>query len=334
MALLDRKHVPWLPRDPLSILPAELMYDIIRRSSVETLGRLAQVSKLFYEIVTPILYEKDADDETPRAIIWAASADTTQATEKTIIKILDLAKEYGGDVDCMHSYGEAPSYKAAPLHLATARGNIAGAQKLLELGANVNALGRAFSRPESPGFQGRAAAHDPGTINILHMLSANPSAKTTYDAKQSYFERFAALIDVPIQQGSTPLFLALRQRNGKALQMLIANGANVEALNQFGRTLLTQAIAFRFTSKDAQARQWYNNVTEHLIKSGKAKVGNDGPQGAWETPLTCTIKAISQIAEEHKIATEDVTAMIDLLLEHGADVNERSDEGITIFHAL
>ncbi|KAL6870473.1 ankyrin repeat-containing domain protein [Trichoderma novae-zelandiae] len=389
MALLDRKYIPWRYEDRLSQLPAELKDNIIRCLPVKTLGRLARVSKLFYEIVTPILYKKDAVDERPRAIFWAASLDANPDNEKTITKVLDLAKEYGGDVNRMDHYGEDSAHKAAPLHVAAARGNVAAARKLLELGAYVNALGRGLLNPRQARSQdrpfsselgeptirvaatrgkwrplfvpfvlqdeemiqlllrfdaspvlsipidnSRTTGYDPCTINILHILAAKPGTKTTDDADRSYFETFSGLIDVPLFQDSTPLFLALRHRNWKALGELMANGANVESLNQCGRSLLTQAITYRFTSQDPGARQRYDEFVAHLIRSGAAKISNYGSQEVWETPLTCSIKAIPAIPAEYKRATQDVGAMIDLLLEHGADVNEISNEGITMLHAL
>ncbi|KAL7805826.1 ankyrin repeat-containing domain protein [Trichoderma aethiopicum] len=362
--------------DHLSGLPAELKYDIIGRIPLKSLGRLAQVSRLFHEIVIPILYKEDARDEQPQAIFWAA--DATFADEGTITKILDLANRYGGDVNRMYSLDEWPLHGLTPLHTAAITGHVAATRKLLELGANVNALGELpdeihvadlakrhaidiglwrpllvplFFRDEKmiqvllqfgaspvlsvPVDNPTATAYDPGTVNILHILSLEPEAKDTDDASRSYFESLRDLIDVPIREGSTtPLFLALRNQNGRALKNLIVNGANIETLNEFGRTLLTQAIRFRFTSRDAQARQWYNGVAEQLVKSRKSKISNYGPQEAWETPLTCTIKALEDVPTEYKRALQDAGEMLGLLQKHGANLNERSNEGITVLHAL
>ncbi|KAH0493052.1 hypothetical protein TgHK011_007975 [Trichoderma gracile] len=374
--MAPRKHLSLGPHDSLSILPLELKYEIVRHMPLQALGSLARVSRSFHEIVTPVLYKQDADEERPRAIFWAA--DTTKADDKVITKVLDLAKKYGGDVNRMYRLTQTD--EATPLHTAATTGNIAAARKLLELGAKVNALGREIPdltdladpairhacinlglwRPlfvpfvlhneemiqlllrfgaspvlSVPFDNPRATAYDPGTVNILHILSADPDAKITDGADQSYFESLSELLDVPIQQGSTtPLFLALHHQNGIALKQLIVNGANIEALNEFGRTLLTQAIHFRFTSSEERARHWYHGVAEQLIKSRKSRISNYGPQGAWETPLTCTIKAIEEIPAEYKKATKDVEAMIDLLLKYGADINERSNEGSTMLHAL
>ncbi|KAL6893216.1 ankyrin repeat-containing domain protein [Trichoderma longibrachiatum] len=370
-------HLVYSGQDHLSGLPAELKYDIIGHIPLKSLGRLARVSRLFHEIVTPVLYKADAGDEQPRAIFWAANA--TRADEETITRVLDLAKRYGGNVNRIYSLGKWKPYKATPLQRAATTGNIAAARKLLELGANVNALRRELPaqiqlddpsirhaadrglwRPLLVPFVFRnekmiqlllrfgaspvlsvpvdnptATAYDPGTINILHILSAEPEAKDTDYANRSYFESLRDLINVPIREGSTtPLFLALRHQNGRALKKLIVNGANIEALNEFGRTLLTQAIRFRFTSRDAQARQWYNGVAEQLVKSRKSKVSNYGLQEAWETPLTCTIKALEDVPTEYKRAAQDAGAMLSLLQKHGANINEISNEGITVLHAL
>ncbi|KAK1251607.1 hypothetical protein MKX07_007086 [Trichoderma sp. CBMAI-0711] len=372
-----RKHRSGVPRDCLSNLPLELQYEIIRHIPLKTLSRLARVSRLFRDVVTPILYKQDVNEERPRAIYWAANV--REAGDEAITKVLDLAKQYGGDVNRLYSLGDWHQHKTTPLHIAAATGNIAAARKLLELDAEVNALGRGLPDPTAfadtsirhaadhglwrplfvpfvfrneemiqlllrfgaspvllvPVDNPTATAHDPGTVNILHVLSADPDANITDGADQSYSESLKELIDVPIQQGSTtPLFLALRHHNGRALKKLIVNGANIEALNEFGRTLLTQAISLRFTSRDSQARLWYNGVAEQLVKSRKPKISGYSPQEAWETPLTCTIKALENIPAEYKRATQDVEAMIDLLLTHGADINEKSNEGNTMLHAL
>ncbi|PTB77428.1 ankyrin, partial [Trichoderma longibrachiatum ATCC 18648] len=320
-------------QDHLSGLPAELKYDIIGHIPLKSLGRLARVSRLFHEIVTPVLYKADAGDEQPRAIFWAANA--TRADEETITRVLDLAKRYGGNVNRIYSLGKWKPYKATPLQRAATTGNIAAARKLLELGANVNALRRELPAQIQLDDPSIRHAADRGTINILHILSAEPEAKDTDYANRSYFESLRDLINVPIREGSTtPLFLALRHQNGRALKKLIVNGANIEALNEFGRTLLTQAIRFRFTSRDAQARQWYNGVAEQLVKSRKSKVSNYGLQEAWETPLTCTIKALEDVPTEYKRAAQDAGAMLSLLQKHGANINEISNEGITVLHAL
>ncbi|KAL7951377.1 ankyrin repeat-containing domain protein [Trichoderma barbatum] len=374
---------------PLTRLPPEIQHNIVQYLSVNTLRHLAAVSKNFYAIATPILYRKDARDERPRAIFWAASYISNPTTERTILKVLHRAISYGGNVNHMYSWGS--SYEATPLHLASTRGNIKAAKKLLQHGANPNALGRYIFRDPPTSLSRRklesympnstitvasrhskwrplfvpfllqdmdmiglllrhgaspvlsipignqiASAFDPGTINILHILSALEKEEITHKSNLlSFFKKYSEVINVPILQGATPLFFSLERGNEVVLQEIMANGGNIEDVNEVGRTPLMQAITHYCRGETPEIRKQYKGIIEYLIKSCNAKVGNLGDARVRETPLICTITNVHlPVPARWKRAIADIRRIITLLLEHGADPNEISNRGFTLLHTL
>ncbi|EHK23481.1 ankyrin repeat protein, partial [Trichoderma virens Gv29-8] len=322
--------------DQLSNIQIEIQRNIIQRLSVYTLGRLAMVSRFYYGLATPVQYKKDACDEPPRAILWAASCTATPDTKKIIKKVLDLAVVYGGNVNRI--YPLIVSDKIAtytPLHLAAAKGNKTAAKKLLKLGADPNALGWEFFRDTlfSPSM---ASPVDPGTINLLHILSALPKEKFTKDASLLlYFRNLPQLINIPIMAGLTPLFLSIHRGNDILLKEIMTNGGNIEDVNYIGRTPLMQAIVCCCMKEDPEVRICYKGIISNMIECFNAKVGNLGDADVMETPLICIIKELpTPLPTDWKHRIQDIKEIIDLLLKHGADINEVSNAGFTMLHVL
>ncbi|KAF3068102.1 hypothetical protein CFAM422_008255 [Trichoderma lentiforme] len=396
MAYLAQKFLPWgIPEDPrkrdyLSTLPSEFLAKIIQLLPVHTLGRVAQLSRFFYGLATPALYKEDARSKWPMSILSAALyVTTTEATEKFVIKMLDLAVTYGGDVNRVYRRRDSGSF--TPLHLAAAKGNRVAVEKLLQLGANPNALGKhllynpLFSQGRKE-FESRmpnnsitivsryskwrplfipflnedkkmirlllkygaspvltvpieditASAVDPGTINLLHILSARQREEFTNDAKlRLYFRDYPELINVPIMAGFTPLFFSLECGNEIAFKEIMANGGNIENVNQAGRTPLMQAIIHYCSSEDEEMQERYKEIIEHMIETCNAKVGNLNDANVLETPLICAIKAIpTPLPVDRKYIIRNVDEMVKLLTDHGADINELSNTGFTLLHVL
>ncbi|KAL7790200.1 ankyrin repeat-containing domain protein [Trichoderma afarasin] len=398
MAYLAQKFIPWgIPedsrkRDYLSTLPSEILSKIIQILPVKTLGSVAQLSRFFYGLATPALYEKDARRGWPRSIVWAAwYTPTTEATEKFVMKMLDLAVTYGGNVNRVYRLRNSVSF--TPLHLAAAKGNRVAVEQLLQLGADPNALGQnlLFTPLVSPGrkeFESRmpnnsinmvsrhskwrplfipflnedkkiirlllkygaspilavpienvpVSAVGQGTINVLHILSARQREKFIDDVSlKRYFGKYPELINVPMMAGLTPLFFSLDCGNEIAFREIMANGGNIEDMDQTGRTPLMQAIIHCCSNKDEDedVRHRYKEIIEYMIETCNAKVGNFGDVGVMETPLICAIKAIPMpLPTDCKHIIRGVREIIDLLVGHGADINEISNAGFTLHHFL
>ncbi|PKK49930.1 hypothetical protein CI102_7469, partial [Trichoderma harzianum] len=339
MAYLAQKFLPWgIPedatkRDYLSTLPSEFLAKIIQLLPVHTLGRVAQLSRFFYGLATPALYKEDARSKWPMSILSAALyVTTTEATEKFVIKMLDLAVTYGGDVNRVYRRRDSGSF--TPLHLAAAKGNRVAVEKLLQLGANPNALGKHLLY--NPLFSQGPSAVAPGTINLLHILSARQREEFTNDAKlRLYFRDYPELINVPMMAGLTPLFFSLECGNEIAFKEIMANGGNIENVNQTGRTPLMQAIIHYCSSEDEELQERYKEIIEHMIETCNAKVGNLNDANVLETPLICAIKAIpTPLPVDWKYIIRNVDEMVKLLIDHGADINELSNTGFTLLHVL
>ncbi|KAK4063937.1 uncharacterized protein Triagg1_9265 [Trichoderma aggressivum f. europaeum] len=396
MAYLAQKFLPWgIPEDPrkrdyLSTAPPEILSKIIQILPVKTLGRVAQLSRFFYGLATPALYKKDARSRWPLSILWATLyPDTTEATERFIKKLLDLAVTYGGNVNRVYQLRNPVNF--TPLHVAAAKGNRVAAEKLLQLGADPNGLGQhLFYLPQfSAGrkeFESRmpnnsitivsrhskwrplfipflnedkkmirlllkygaspilavpiedttASALVPCTINVLHILSARQREDFTNDAGlKRYFEKYPELINVPMMAGLNPLFFSLDCGNEIAFKEIMANGGNIENVDQTGRTPLMQAIIHYCSSEDKEMNERYKEIIEHMIETCNAKVGNVSNMGVLETPLVCAIKAIpTPLLEGRKYIIHNVVELVKLLIGHGADVNELSNAGFTPLHVL
>ncbi|KAL6804235.1 ankyrin repeat-containing domain protein [Trichoderma sp. SZMC 28012] len=396
MAYLAQKFIPWgIPedsrkRDYLSTLPSEILSKIIQTLPVNTLGRVAQLSRFFYGLATPALYEKDALSGWPQSITWAALySTTTEATEKLVMKMLDLAVTYGGNVNRVYRLRNSASF--TPLHLAAAKGNRVAVEQLLQLGADPNAFGQhLFYIPHfSPGrkeFESRmlnnsitivsrhskwrplfvpflnedkkiirlllkygaspilaVPIEDPpefavgqGTINILHILSARQREKFIDDVSlKRYFGKHPGLINVPMMAGLTPLFFSLEYGNEIAFKEIMANGGNIDDVNQTRRTPLMQAIIHYCRSENEESQERYKEIMEHMIETCNAKVGNINDGNVLETPLICAIKAIpTPLPVDWKYIIRNVSKMVNLLINHGANINELSNTGVTLLHVL
>lgn len=396
MTYLDQKYLPWcIPedarkRDYLSTLPSEFLSQFIQLLPVNTLGRVAQLSRFFYGLATPALYQKDALNKNPRSILWAAwYTTTTEDTEKSVIKILDVAVAYGGNVNRL--FRLCGSAIATPLHLAAALGNRVAAEKLLQLGADPNSLGQhlLYSPLFSPGGKELASRMpassisvasryskwrplfipflkedksmirlllkhgaspvlsipieddmesevDPGAINVLHILSAREREKFIDDVSLSlYFRKYSELANVPLTAGLTPIVFSLDCGNEIVFRDIMANGGNIEGLDPTGRTPLMQAIKHYCNNKDEGIRQRYMKIITYMIRICNAKVGKLDDIGVMETPLICAIKAIpTPLPVDWKHINRGVNDIIDLLVGHGADINEISNAGFTFLHAL
>ncbi|KAL7898202.1 ankyrin repeat-containing domain protein [Trichoderma sp. SZMC 28014] len=365
-------------------LPGELMAFVFEDLSIGDLGRLAQTCTLFKDLTTPIMYSRDNKKLHPRAMLWAASVDPAKVQIEDVMTVLELAIRYGGQ---MHlSYGGPDSYYT-PLHLAAARGNLPVVKKLLDYGANPNALGKDYlynislsldhekfdKRMEKmnqaiavssrfslwrPLFVPFVLKHDgiiralmrkgaspilavvdpirvgsapeTGNINILHILASQKDREYTDATGRSYFKRCSNLINVPVPRGAAPLSMAMRHSNFDLIRDIIANGGDIEAVSEVGTTPLIEAIKCFNKGKTLDIRNEYMKLIHYLIKNCNAKVGKHPDDRVLHTPLACAAKGFNNDFQ----CIKDILSIIDLLLDKGADVNEKPEWGISLLGVL
>jgi ankyrin repeat protein len=116
------------------------------------------------------------------------------------------------------------------------------------------------------------------------------------------------LADAPAPDGYTPLGLAAFFGRVEAVELLVARGADVNAPARNATRVrpLHSAVAHRGPEAALQ-------IAGILLAAGAS--ANVAQQGGW-TPL-------------HQAAAHGQTALVELLLEHGADAAARSDDGQT-----
>ncbi|UKZ49779.1 hypothetical protein TrVGV298_004031 [Trichoderma virens] len=135
--------------------------------------------------------------------------------------------------------------------------------------------------------------------------------------------------------GLTPLFLSIHRGNDILLKEIMTNGGNIEDVNYIGRTPLMQAIVCCCMKEDPEVRICYKGIISNMIECFNAKVGNLGDADVMETPLICIIKELpTPLPTDWKHRIQDIKEIIDLLLKHGADINEVSNAGFTMLHVL
>ncbi|KAM0525404.1 hypothetical protein ACHAPE_000108 [Trichoderma viride] len=379
--------------DHISRLPIELKTYVLQDLSIGDLGRFSQTSAFFKDLITPIIYSRDNNEEYPRALLWAASADPTKVNNEDVMTVLDLVIRYGGDLNKTYRPRERQYFIATPLHLAAARGNLPVVKKLLDYGVNPNALGMDYLYNMEPyldheefdermeginqtvavasrfslwrplfvpfvlkndeiiqvllrkGASPVLATVDPnklgsipetGNINILHIIASQKGREYTDPTGLSYFRRYSNLINVPVPRGDAPLSMAMRHSNFDLIRDIIANGGDIEAVSEFGTTPLIQAITCFNKGKTRDIRKEYMELIHYLIKSCNAGVGKHSDDRVLHTPLACAAMGLTNDLQHitWKNGIKDISSIINLLLDQGADVNAKSERGYSLLGVL
>lgn len=197
-----------------------------------------------------------------------------------------------GEIDARHADG------STPLQWAVHRGDLAEVARLLRAGADVSAANRYGATPMS-------LAAEVGDAEMLKVL-----LEAGADA------------DSPNPEGQTALLAVARTGNVEAARLLLDHGATVDARERWGgQTALMWASARRHPDMmrlliargaDVNARSTVRDYQRHVTAEGRPKSLDSGGL----TPLLYA-------------ARENCLACVDVLVEHGADLDLPDPDGVS-----
>ncbi|RHZ60004.1 uncharacterized protein CDV56_107135 [Aspergillus thermomutatus] len=150
-----------------------------------------------------------------RALYFAACNDDDDLLEF-------LVKVARADMSAIISNGRSKAVAGTPLHWAVKEGNEAAVQKLIQLGANVNAV-------------------DERQLSVLHLAVAAEDHNLSTAIAKLLLEN-GAMTEAKCPYGETPLHKAAAFLNTMALKLLLDYGADIMARDNEGTTALHYAI--------------------------------------------------------------------------------------------
>ena len=250
---------------------------------------------------------KDENDMT--ALHWAASGGNEELVELLISK--------GADVNAKEEVGWTP------LHYAAAMNHKAIAELLLAKGADVNAKAKDGKTPQDFAY---------GATAELLLKHGGKSDSILVAARVGDLAGVQALLDsgadvnAKHENGMTPLHLAATWGHKEVAELLIDNGADVNAKEEVGWTPLHYAAAMN-----------HKAIAELLLASDadvNAKA-NDG-----RTSIDFAYGATAELLLKHGGKSDSILvaarvgdlAGVQALLDSGADVNAKHENGMTPLH--
>ncbi len=200
------------------------------------------------------------------------------ASEKGYLKIVKLLIQGGADVNLVDQFDKSP------LHVASEKGHVSVVEYLISKGGNVNKINKMDTTPLYEALKNK---HE----GVASLLTSN-----------------GADVNLRKKDGSTLLHISRLMRRGNAaiIDQLIQRGANIDLVNDKGRSALFVA------SQDG------NIDAVHSLIQGGADVNLSDKLGLTPLHAACQ-RGLVEVAEL-------------LLTEGGARIDERAKDGSTPLH--
>ena len=288
--------------------------------------------------VTRVLLERGADagarTETARQLRGTGLVSTTSPAGATEFDAggftpLLFAARHGdaGSARLLLDAGAGIDDPAAdgnsPLVIAAMSGHARLAELLLERGADPNAAGAGYSA-----LHAAVLRADAGLVRALLAHGADPNAPLT---RSTPVPRWTYQYVLTLREkGATPFLLAVKYLEPEIARQLAAAGADPLATFGDGTTALMAAVGLgmsraitrrsRLIAPELVAAEWADE--ERVLESVRAAVEAGAAAGihvATETGNTAL----------HGAARNGFTTVVDLLADHGGDLDAENEDGTT-----
>jgi ankyrin repeat protein len=245
-----------------------------------------------------LLLQHGADAKTPDA---AGETPLMQAARSGDPGIVQALLDAGVDVDVRE-----PHYQQTALMLGVRSGSPEVVALLIANGADVNAQSLAGEEPK------------------FRLPSESAGSKGVGIIRGGWPERG---MRAPIGGAKTPLLYATRQGDLASTKLLVEAGAELEQSEANGVTPLLNAILNAAVASRSPRPTGHLDVAHYLIEQGADINARD-----WygQTPLWAAVDLrnldVPGATRDNGIEREPVYALIEELIERGADVNARTQE--------
>jgi ankyrin repeat protein len=273
-------------------------------------GRLDVVKHLMQRGAN--IHEVDQRKET--LLVEVMQGGTSPAIPGQHAEIARLLIENGADVNTKGGFGDTV------LMFACERGHLDLAKFLLERGADIHQVNDKVFRGRTA-LMGAAWAGQVESVKLLLAHNAEVNAADTgketalFKAAYNGHAEVAGIllengadIDARDYRGNTPLLHAASRGHAGVVELLLKRGAEVNAKNQQDWNALMQACTVGHLG------------TAKLLVAYKSEVNLSGKEAS-ATPLMLA-------------CWRDSVALVDLLLQSGADVHWKDSEGKTAFERV
>jgi ankyrin repeat protein len=206
------------------------------------------------------------------------------AAEKNQIDKINFLLDNGADVNIRNERG------ATPLNAACDKNALVAVQLLIDRGADVNTRTNRGNTPLSCAASGKGCT-------LLNTVAFN----TTYD--------FTNVAKVLLDNGAdvnilNPLLMAARAGNQKMVQLLLANGANINATDNTGQNVLQIAQQEGHTNIVKFLKDYETVEAIHLLQNVNA--GPDDPRSVYTMMDASSVRDLRQYLAKGKRKTRGI----------------------------
>ncbi|CCE31800.1 uncharacterized protein CPUR_05655 [Claviceps purpurea 20.1] len=272
----------------MALLPPETKMQIISYiSTQQSLSRLGQSCRAWYELANEELYKRDSRENNSVAIKWMAAHAFDEQTTDSAIRTLEISLRWGGEIDAVrqHHYSRSDTTEkrmydtSTALHVAVFFGNVRLTKTLLNMKASLTIPCPALSWASM------------GTQQLR--------------IRFAYFQKVIKNWHVsPV----FPIFLAFLKSDTDMCKLLLEHGAGREAMILGTETSPQVMSILHFAAADPTTdyRQW-----QCLFERFREYIDEPSPRVDALTPLHVALRA-------------DCTQGMQIAVEFGADKEARN----------